>query len=164
MIPAFLAAFSIARCILFRGITRPAGRAEGAKIAARFAGISSNFLRLFLLFAGGRSIKARSNLTSVQSSLATSWRLSPLKVQTAKKGSQSGSSVADDLQRHRTVKIYVERFVSHPHRTATQLDRFPVFARHQLVVVKSLLRVNWVGLADSSKEDSSDLTVPAGAL
>src|SRR5215467_12804750 len=44
----------------------------------------------------------------------------------------------DDLQRHRASEIDVERFVSNPHRAATQLDGFPVFARHQLVVVKPL--------------------------
>ena len=44
----------------------------------------------------------------------------------------------DDLQRHRASEIDVERLVSDPHRAATQLDRFPAFARHQLVVVESL--------------------------
>src|SRR5215471_17042170 len=44
---------------------------------------------------------------------------------------------ADDLQRHRASEIDVERLVSDPHRTATQLDRSTVFARHQLVVLKS---------------------------
>src|SRR5215831_9720853 len=43
----------------------------------------------------------------------------------------------DDLQRHRASEIDVERFVSDPHRAATQLDRFPAFARYQLVVLKS---------------------------
>src|SRR5262249_49174958 len=37
-------------------------------------------------------------------------------------------------------QIDVERFVSDPHSTATQLDRFPVVARHQLVVLKSFHR------------------------
>src|SRR5215469_1167626 len=46
-------------------------------------------------------------------------------------------SLVDDFQRHGAVQIDVERFVSDPHRTATQLDRFAVFARHQLVVLKS---------------------------
>ena len=46
-------------------------------------------------------------------------------------------SVADDFQCHGTVQIDVERLVSDPHRTATQLERFPVFARHQLVMLKS---------------------------
>src|SRR6516162_1160984 len=49
-------------------------------------------------------------------------------------------SFADDLQGHRASEIDVERFVSDPHCTATQLDRFPVFARHQLVVLKSFHR------------------------
>src|SRR6516165_8397548 len=47
-------------------------------------------------------------------------------------------SLADDFQCHGAVQIDVEPLVSDPHRSATQLDRFPVFARHQLVVVKSL--------------------------
>ena len=47
-------------------------------------------------------------------------------------------SLADEFQCHRAVQIDVERLVSDPHRAATQLDWFPVFARHQLVVVKSL--------------------------
>ena len=45
---------------------------------------------------------------------------------------------ADDFQCHRAVQIDVKRFVSDSHRTATQLDRFPVFARHQFIVLKSL--------------------------
>src|SRR5215468_11675569 len=48
---------------------------------------------------------------------------------------------ADDLQRHRASEIDVERFVSDPHRTATQLDRFTVFARYQLVVLNSFRRL-----------------------
>src|SRR5262249_47560637 len=44
---------------------------------------------------------------------------------------------ADDLQSHRASEIDVERFVSDPHGTATQLDWFPFFTRHQLVVFKS---------------------------
>src|SRR5215831_12554003 len=44
---------------------------------------------------------------------------------------------ADDFQCHRAVQIDVERLVGDSHRTATQLDRFPVFARYQLVVLKS---------------------------
>ena len=47
----------------------------------------------------------------------------------------------DDLQRHRASEIDVERFVSDSHRTATQLDRFPAFARYQLVVLKSFWRL-----------------------
>src|SRR6516162_6304280 len=46
-------------------------------------------------------------------------------------------SLADDLQRHGASETNVERLVSDPHRTATQLDRFPAFARYQLVVLKS---------------------------
>jgi hypothetical protein len=46
-------------------------------------------------------------------------------------------SLVDELQSHGAVQIDVERFVSDPHRAATQLDRFPVFARYQLVVLKS---------------------------
>src|SRR5262245_11689677 len=36
------------------------------------------------------------------------------------------------------MQIDVEGFISDPHRTATQFDRFPVSARDQLVVLKSL--------------------------
>src|SRR5271157_4843008 len=48
---------------------------------------------------------------------------------------------ADDFQCHRAVQIDVKRLVGDPHRTATKLDRFPVFARHQLIVLKSLHRL-----------------------
>ena len=47
-------------------------------------------------------------------------------------------SLADNLQCHGAVQIDVKRLVSDAHRTPTQLDRFPVFARHQLIVLKSL--------------------------
>src|SRR6516164_9303422 len=50
---------------------------------------------------------------------------------------------ADDLQRHWAAEIDVERLVGDPHRAATQLDWFPVFAHHQLVVLKSLQRLYW---------------------
>src|ERR1700756_1597063 len=43
----------------------------------------------------------------------------------------------DDFQSHWAVQIDVECLVSDPHRAATQLERFPVFTRHQLVVLKS---------------------------
>src|SRR5271165_103830 len=48
---------------------------------------------------------------------------------------------ADDFQGHGTVKIDVKRLVSDAHRTPTQLDRFAVFARHQLIVLKALDRL-----------------------
>src|SRR5271165_7239898 len=51
------------------------------------------------------------------------------------------TSLADDFQCHGAVQIDVDRLVSNPHCTATQLDRFPVFARHQLIVLKSLHRL-----------------------
>jgi hypothetical protein len=47
-------------------------------------------------------------------------------------------SLAVDLKRHGAVQIDVERLVSDPHRTATQLDWFTVFARHQFIVPKSM--------------------------
>ena len=47
-------------------------------------------------------------------------------------------SLANDFQSHGVAQIDVERFISDPHRTATQFDRSPVFTRHQLVVVESL--------------------------
>ena len=37
-------------------------------------------------------------------------------------------SFADDFQCHGALQIDIERFVSNAHRTATQLERFPVFA------------------------------------
>src|SRR6516225_4553987 len=48
---------------------------------------------------------------------------------------------ANDLQRNRASEIDVERFVSEPHSPATQLDRLPVFARHQFIMVKALQRL-----------------------
>ena len=75
-------------------------------------------------------------------------------------------SLADDFQCHGAVQIDVERLVSDPHGTATQLDRFPVFAHHQLIVLKSLHRLfRSVGLTASSEaEDSPDSTPPARPL
>src|ERR1700756_6013581 len=46
--------------------------------------------------------------------------------------------LTDDLQCDGATQIDIERLVSDPHRAATQLNRFPVFTHHQLVVVKSL--------------------------
>ena len=46
--------------------------------------------------------------------------------------------LADDFKRHGAVQIDVERLVSDPHCTATQLDRFPVFALRQFIMLKSL--------------------------
>src|SRR6516164_5556953 len=58
--------------------------------------------------------------------------------------SQSGRfiteiSLADDLQCHWAAQIDVECLVSYPHCTATQFNRFPVFARHQLIMLKSMV-------------------------
>jgi hypothetical protein len=50
-------------------------------------------------------------------------------------------SFVNDLQCHRAVQIDVERLVGDSHRTATQLNRFLVFAQHQLIVLKSLHRL-----------------------
>src|SRR5271157_4704424 len=47
---------------------------------------------------------------------------------------------ADDFQCHRAVQMDVERLVGDSHRTAPQLDRFPVCARHQFIMLKSLRR------------------------
>ena len=47
-------------------------------------------------------------------------------------------SFADDFQCHGAPQIDIERFVSDPHRTATQLDRFPVFVLDKLIVLKPL--------------------------
>src|SRR5208282_768133 len=50
-------------------------------------------------------------------------------------------SLADDFQCHRAVQIDVERLVCDAHRTATQLDRFPVFTCHQFIMLESLHRL-----------------------
>src|SRR6516162_6491189 len=55
-------------------------------------------------------------------------------------------SLADDFERHGTLQIDVERLISNPHRTATQLDRFPVFACHKLILLESLQRLFWCRL------------------
>ena len=73
-------------------------------------------------------------------------------------------SLADDLQSHGAAQIDVERFVSDPHRTATQLDRSPVFARNQLIVVKSLLCFYWCRFERIPIEDPPDSTPPAETL
>src|SRR5262245_13760467 len=52
-------------------------------------------------------------------------------------------SLADDFQRHRAAQIDVKRFISDPHRTATQFDRSTVFARHQFIMLKALLHLYW---------------------
>src|ERR1700722_13197670 len=44
---------------------------------------------------------------------------------------------ADDFQCHGAAQIDVECLVSDSHGTATQLDWFPIFPRHQLIVLKS---------------------------
>jgi hypothetical protein len=78
------------------------------------------------------------------------------------------------------VQINVDRFISDPHRTATQLDRFSIFARHQLIMLKSLpwvlrrrlectLRQRLVGLNVISKTlakhaDRAESIVPKNSL
>ena len=63
------------------------------------------------------------------------------------------------------MQIDVERLVSDAHRTATQLDRFPVFARHQFIVLKSLRRLFRCRLdCILETEDSPDSTPPARPL
>src|SRR6516162_3710739 len=55
-------------------------------------------------------------------------------------------SLIDNFQCHGAVQIDVERFVSDPHRAATQLDWFSVFARHQFIMLKALQRLCWCRL------------------
>jgi len=50
-------------------------------------------------------------------------------------------TLAYDFECHWATQIDVERLVRDPHGTAAQLDRFTVFTRHQLVVLKALQRV-----------------------
>ena len=45
-------------------------------------------------------------------------------------------SFADDFQCHGAVQIDVDRLVSDPHRTATQLNRFPVFVLQKFIIIK----------------------------
>src|SRR4029077_19828823 len=49
-------------------------------------------------------------------------------------------SFADDFQCHGAVQIDVKGLVSDAHCTATQLDRFSVFANYQLVMLESMQR------------------------
>jgi hypothetical protein len=51
-------------------------------------------------------------------------------------------SLADDFQHHGAEQIDLERLVSDADGTATQLNRFSAFTRHQLAVLKSL---RWLG-------------------
>src|SRR6266481_2628215 len=44
----------------------------------------------------------------------------------------------DDLQCHRTAQIDVKRFIRDAHRAATQLDRTPVFALQQFIILETL--------------------------
>ena len=55
---------------------------------------------------------------------------------------------ADDFQCHGAVQIDVDRFVSDPHRTATQLDRFPVFALQEFIIIKPVYFQLGRGLAE----------------
>src|SRR6266481_4201530 len=48
---------------------------------------------------------------------------------------------ADDFQCHGALQIDVKGFVCDAHRPAAQLDRFPIFALHQLIMLKSLRRL-----------------------
>src|SRR6266436_5443149 len=52
---------------------------------------------------------------------------------------------ANDFQCHGAAQIDVEGLVSDPHCTAPQLDRFPVFALDQFVMLKALHRLLWCG-------------------
>ena len=47
-------------------------------------------------------------------------------------------SITDDFQCHGAAQIDVERLVCDAHRTATQFDWLPLFAHHQLVMIKPL--------------------------
>ena len=73
---------------------------------------------------------------------------------------------ADDFQCHGTSQIDIERFVSDPHRTATQLDRFSIFVGHQLIMLKPMRTRVGVDLSAVcvSAKDSPDSTPSASAL
>ena len=55
-------------------------------------------------------------------------------------------AVPDDFQSHEAAQIDVERLVSNAHCATTQLDRFPVFARHQFIMLKSPVCLSWCRL------------------
>src|SRR5580704_3287206 len=53
---------------------------------------------------------------------------------------------ADDFHCHGAMQVEVGCLVSDAHRAATQLDRFPIFALHQFIVLKSPRRQFWCRL------------------
>src|SRR5262245_4410088 len=52
-------------------------------------------------------------------------------------------SFTGKFQCHWAVQIYLDILVGVPHPTATQLDWFPIFARHQFIMLKALQRLYW---------------------
>src|SRR5262249_1048271 len=70
-------------------------------------------------------------------------------------------SLADDFERHGTLQIDVERLVSNPHRTATQLDRFPSSPVTSSYCSNRCSACSGVGLSVSPEEDLADSTPPA---
>src|SRR5262249_48976293 len=50
-------------------------------------------------------------------------------------------SLAEDLKRHATLQSALDRFVRTPPCPPPHRDRFPVFARHQSIVLKPLRRL-----------------------
>src|SRR6516165_8774912 len=70
-------------------------------------------------------------------------------------------SFADNLDRHRTPQIDIERLVGHTHSTTTQLDRSASLIQHHLVVLKSPSLQPTVSLVSASC--CTGLGSPAGS-
>ena len=49
-------------------------------------------------------------------------------------------SLVDDFQCDRALQVNVDRFVSDPHRSATQLDEFTVFGLQNFIMFEALLK------------------------
>src|SRR6202043_2625332 len=127
--PAASAAFVIASASFFLGLTEPSARANGDRIAMRFAGISSNLRFPFFDLLNGRSMRERPSLISDQSSRLTSSRRRPVKAEMAKNGTQSAVRVEG-----------TEKFC---HFSRSQdLDLATVFGR----IVESLNPFKWAGI------------------
>jgi hypothetical protein len=76
----------------------PSVFACGVSHAVRLSGISTSFLRLFLLLPEGRSINRRSILISEQSSLLASALRRPVKALIVKKGMNFVSTTFENVE------------------------------------------------------------------
>src|SRR5262249_44932809 len=105
-----------------------------------FEGFSLHELhRVEAVLAGSAQVKDRGNIRVTNARCCTGFAQ-----KTKPRRFIAQVPFANNLQGHRVSQIDVERLVSDPHRSSTQLDRFPVFARHQFVVLKSSRWLNRV--------------------